>query len=282
MKFKITPEIIDLIIFGMENQSEEMVFDTHTFELVPATEIEPDAETDEERYLPLPEWNSTMGFQLMERFVAGLKNPLMREELRRALSTGRGVFRNFKNVIKQRMDIERLWFSFKERELKKLVLEWYNSYCEAWGLKKVSPEPEEEGEETEELILSDFEIRQGRGEELDTVLLWDRKAFFEMLDGYDERDIQGMYEKRREKLPNPHSEDSLVFLALTPGGEIAGFIWGVNDGEISGLTRIFQIYVSDEYKGLGLSRVLFDRYLSEACGRGCTSVRIKLMGNALN
>ncbi|MCK4542485.1 MAG: GNAT family N-acetyltransferase, partial [Spirochaetales bacterium] len=148
MKFIMTPEIMDQIIFGMENQEKTFILDTDTDHVVPAEETEKESF----RYIPIPEWKSSDGFQLMEMFTASMRNPILRERFREALSSGRGVFRSFKNILKERPEIERLWFSFKEKEMRKRVREWYNQLAEVWGLEKLGPEPED----TEELVMSDF------------------------------------------------------------------------------------------------------------------------------
>ena len=48
----------------------------------------------------LPEWDSAAGFKLREDFVSNLNSPLAHEALQEVLHSGRGVFRNFRNVIK--------------------------------------------------------------------------------------------------------------------------------------------------------------------------------------
>ena len=134
MEFDLSPELIDQIIFAMENQEKDYVLDTKTLELVPIDELPPELVEDEDRLIQLPEWYSVHGYNLMEKFVANLRNPLFRETLREILARGKGVFRQFKDTIKQRKDIERLWFSFKDREMKRVVLEWYNQLRESCGL----------------------------------------------------------------------------------------------------------------------------------------------------
>jgi hypothetical protein len=51
----------------------------------------------------------------MEHFAAGLRNPVVRNELTLALNRGRGVFRAFKDILSRYPETEKLWFSYKER-----------------------------------------------------------------------------------------------------------------------------------------------------------------------
>ena len=88
--------------------------------------------------------------------ITGIDDPVVREELRTALSAGHGVFRNFKDILRSHPEIERLWYSFKDREMRNIVLEWYNSLRDFWGLERIGSEPEE----TEEIVSHDFSFRE--------------------------------------------------------------------------------------------------------------------------
>jgi len=178
MKFELSKELIDQIIFAMEDQENEYYLDVEEGVVVPAEELIGEGlEGEEERYLSLPEWRSVDGFNLMERFTATLRNPLYRERLRQILSSGRGVFRQFKNALKERPDIEKLWFRFKNREMRKEVYRWYNALRESWGLKEV----EIDWEEPEDLVLSDFRVERWESPEDGLLLALDREGFQEMV-----------------------------------------------------------------------------------------------------
>ncbi|HZK19732.1 MAG TPA: GNAT family N-acetyltransferase [Treponemataceae bacterium] len=140
MNFELSDEMCNQIIFAMEDQEKGFVFDSVNCLPVEKKTIQ---NFDSDRYHSLPVWGSAHGFRLMERFVSLLRNPLAREELRSVLFVGRGVFRNFKNVLKRYPEIERLWFSFKEKEMKNEIYKWYNLLREAQGLKKIGDVPEE-------------------------------------------------------------------------------------------------------------------------------------------
>lgn len=276
-EFDLTPELIDQIIFGMENQEKGFVVDTHDREVLPADEV--DRTTDPDRYVDIPEWSSVHGFQLMEKFVTSLRNPLFREILRDALSSGRGVFRKFKDALKQRPEIERLWFSFKEKEMKRVVYRWYNQLREAWGLEQIGPEPED----TEELILSDLTIRPETGEHMDLIRELDRKAFFEMFPESSAAYVRDLYDRRREYFDLAMDDDALLLVAETPAREFAGFAWGAEEALDAGmaLSRLLQLYVIEEYRGLGLGRALLRRFCSVCAERQVARIRVELMGASL-
>lgn len=150
MEFELTPEITDEIIFAMEDQTGHSLFDSAECRCVSSRA--PKSPDDEDVCYAIPIWDSVSGFRMMERFVAQLRNPIVREELRSALSAGRGVFRNFKNILKSHPEIEHLWHQFKEREMRNTVFEWYNGLRDYWGLERIGYEPEE----TEDILSQDF------------------------------------------------------------------------------------------------------------------------------
>ncbi len=152
MEFDLTKEILDQIIFAMEDQTEESVVDRSSGEVIIVRGD--DGRYGGERYAPTPEWKPIDGYQLMERFVTGLRNPTLREELRAALGAGRGVFRSFKDALKKNPEIEKRWYLFKEREMRRVVLDWYNQARELEGLERLGLDPTDEGESSEELISS--------------------------------------------------------------------------------------------------------------------------------
>ena len=286
MDYELTHELIDQIIFGMENQAERVLFDSERGELVPEKELE--RPIDRDRYIELPEWNSLHGYQLMERFVHTLRNPIVRESLRDALSRGKGVFRNFKNVLRERSDIERLWFSFKEREMKAVVIDWYNELRELKGFEKMNFEPKDEAE-ADELVLTDFEIKPTDTTDPDIIeqlreLDWRgfQEAYVHLPADYTEH----LFRHAREGYTLSDRDSTFVLHAENPAGELAGFIWGVDEPADSEsyafdiYSTIKQLYISRAYRGLGLSKVLLHEYLKKANERIVKRVFISLPGNS--
>jgi len=232
MQFELTEALIDDILFSMEDQNGEFLLDTVEGIVVGGME-------GSERYISLPEWDSASGFRLMERFAAGSRNPMVRKDLSAALDRGRGVFRAFKDTLSRYPEAEKLWFSFKEKEMKREILRWYNGLREEWGLEKLGAEPEETGD----LLLEDFRFRPllkediGRAEELHLRCL----------------------EEYRETLAETVTGSFETGLAAeSAGSEFAGYISGiVKDTSL----YIKNLEVKPEFRGLGIGEALLSRFL---------------------
>jgi GNAT superfamily N-acetyltransferase len=165
--FDLTQELIDDILFWMESQNGHFAIDTMTGGIVNLEDLQDgpgeslrEGGASENRYADIPEWGPVDGFGLMENFTASLKNPPVRKKLAAALNQGRGVFRAFKNALAEFPHVEKLWFSYKEKELEKTVRMWYAGLCEEAGIQKIGKEPEE----TDELIIEDFLFAVEKGE----------------------------------------------------------------------------------------------------------------------
>jgi ribosomal protein S18 acetylase RimI-like enzyme len=278
MQFTLSPEITDQIIFAMENQTEKTVFDTEAKETLKESLLPKPVDTG--RYVDIPEWNSFSGFQLMEKFVAGLRNPVYREALRNALSRGRGVFRQFKDVLKENREMERLWYSFKEKEMKRLVKEWYLSLSELWGCENLDGDLEFL-EETEDIIAEDF-IFDTAADDIgfDTLKNYDKSGFFEAFAGYGPLRAEHLYSRRNSMLPEMDGPASKYCIARSPAGEFAGFIRAVSTAPKE--LKIVQIYILEEFRGLGLAAVLADHFIGELTETGeYQYIDIELAGSGL-
>jgi ribosomal protein S18 acetylase RimI-like enzyme len=272
MNFALTPQMIDKIGFAMEDQKEQFTVDADSGELVSLSSLG-DA-PDEERYVRLPRWGSAEGFHLMESFVTSLDNPAYREQLSRSLTMGRGVFRAFKDVLKQNKEIERLWFAYKEQRLRAVIVSWYNVHREARGLAKLPAEPEE----TDELVMSDFSFRWEEGGHLRDVEKLDRDAFFELFPHESPERLAEMFSEKRRGLPPAGGELAPLLISETPGGELAGFSWGVIDGTS---VHIVQLAVVPALRGLGLGEALLRKFLTGMRSRGMLRLTTELMGKSL-
>ena len=93
---RLTRELADQIVFGMENQDHVFYLDLDTQTIVPDPPGLGDSET---RYVRLPPWRSVDGHNLMARFVASLRNPIYRERLRTILASGRGALYLFQLIF---------------------------------------------------------------------------------------------------------------------------------------------------------------------------------------
>ena len=265
MEFELSPEVYDQIIFAMEDQSSSAYIHRRTGTLVQQRP------GDTSEFVPLPPWKPVDGFYLMERFVAAVSNRHVRGQLRAALSTGKGVFRSFKNVLKQSRDLERRWYRFKEREMQRVVLDWYNQEREAAGLERLGPEPEE----IEDLTISDFVVVVPGPEHLDGAHMVDAEALMETRQ-VSVRDLGSQLEQRRCALAAPGSH---LAVACAPEDEVVGLAWAREDA--GGEWELVQLAVMPYYRGLGLAARLLQALADAAEEHGVTTLRATLGATAL-
>jgi len=270
MNFALTAQMIDKIAFAMEDQKQKFAVDVESGELVA---LGADA-LSEERYVRLPRWGSAEGFHLMESFVTSLDNPAHREQLSRSLTMGKGVFRAFKDVLKQNKEIEKLWFSYKERRLRGVIVSWYNANREARGLAKLPVEVED----TDELLMSDFSFTWEVGSRAHAVHELDRDAFFELFPSETPAVLERRYAEKRGGLPEAGQLESPILMAETPSGELAGISWGVINGRS---VNVVQLAVSPAYRGTGLGEALLRQFLTGMRSRGMQRLVTELMGKSL-
>ena len=260
MEFELSPEVFDQIIFAMEDQSLNGYIHRRTGELV---QRPPD---DPAEFVPLPPWKPVDGFYLMERFVAAVSNRHFRQQLRVALATGKGVFRSFKNVLKQSRDLEWRWYRFKEKEMRRVVVDWYNQEREAAGLERLGPEPEE----TDDLTISDFVVVAATPMHLDGAHVADVEALMELR----QAPVQGLgsyLEQRRCELAAPGSH---LVVACAPHDEVVGMAWA--RASDAGEWELIQLAVMPYYRGLGLAARLLQTLADRAEEHGVATLRAQL------
>ena len=267
MKFELTEALIDEILFFMEDQEGDFMLDT--VEGIVAGGLDGpdffDEDLDDEdgeggeRYISLPEWDSSDGFRLMERFAASFRNPMVREELSSALSQGRGVFRAFKNVLVRHPEVEKLWYSFKDKEMKREVVRWYNGLREEWGLEQIGIEPED----TDDLVTEDFNFRPLRRDDVFLVEALHRRCLEEFGENITEVSRSGMNPLVETIINEAHvfsgySGSSSGIVAESSGGEFVGYISGtVSDSVL----YVQNLEVKDEFRGLGVGEAMLEKFL---------------------
>ena len=253
MRFELDDALMDDILFYMEDQEGEFLLDTQEGQVIDINNNDYDEEpdyNDDERFIDLPEWSPREGFRLMEKFTASLKNPVLRHELSLALSRNKGVFRFFKNTIEQYPETEKLWFNYKEREMKREVIAWYNALREEWGLEPIGSEPED----TLSLVLEDFVLREGKKADLEKAAALHKLC----VDEHEDKAISVVYESM-----NPHLfNDEFSFIAETANGDFCGYICAVKDSPSD--LRICALEVKSEYRCLGLGKTLLSKLLEKA------------------
>ncbi len=272
MDFPLTTQMIDKIIFAMEDQKTRYVADVATGELVPLAAG--GEHLPEDHYVALPRWGSAEGFHLMGSFVTTVQNPAHREVLVAALAAGKGVFRAFKDALKANPDIERMWFRYKEKRLRAVVVGWYNAVREARGLSRLDPEPEEVGD----LVASDFSFHWGAEGREKEVLRLDRDSFYELFPAEKPAVLAQRYAERRRDTPPPGTEGWPLLVAEGPGGSLAGMAWG----RIEGTTvHMLQLAVLPDLRGIGLGEAVLRRFLTGMRGQGMKRLTTELAGRSL-
>jgi len=243
----------------MEDQEKEFLVDTQEGIVISADEEEFDGDAEEGRYISMPEWDSSEGFRMMEHFTVTLRNALVREELSAALDRGRGVFRAFKNTLSRYPETEKLWFAYKEREMKRVVIAWYNALRESWGLELIGEEPED----IAGLALEDFYFREGTAEDIPSA----EKLHKDCIGEYGGADVLNGMGGR--VFPG-----DISFVAFTSGGEFAAYVSAQRMSEM--LLRICALETEQEYRGLGIGKALVARLLERADSLNIPNVIIDL------
>ena len=253
MNFELTDLLIDDIISAMENQDVEYAFDAKECQLVIS---DSDGHLhDDERYYILPEWGPSDGFELRESFVNNLHSPLAREELQSALHSGRGVFKNFRNVLKNYPEIDKRWHIFKHRFMSARINEWYNSLREIWGLEKLDQLPEMD----ESLVHDDFSFKEYDSVNDKKIILLNITA-----DACDDdtlpAEVNGaLYRLWRTQFEGNNAENQTGYICSSLSDEFAGCITAspVSENQEK-IVMITSLFVPENFRGLGIGTELIE------------------------
>jgi GNAT superfamily N-acetyltransferase len=265
MQFELTDALIDDIVFTMENQEWVSYLDTIEGVVVGEDLLEfgTIANDTEDRYIDLPDWDSSEGFNLMEQFAAGFKNKLIRTKLSSALNRGRGVFRAFKDTLAGYPEAEKLWFAYKDKEMKRAVIRWYNALREEWGLERIGEEPEE----TEDLVQEDFRFRPATAADTDKV------KELRQLCCAESPSLRSLLQwSFPGRLETTFTADCTL-VAETGGVDFAAYIsWAVTGKTAA----VIALEVRPEYRGLGVGEALLTRFLKIADAKGIAEILIDI------
>lgn len=265
MTFELTDNLLDEILSALENQEQMFMVDAKDGDLVPAEDA---AVEDGEQYYELPEWNSEAGFKLREDFVNNLHAPLAREALLDVLHSGRGVFRNFKDVLKNYPEVDKLWHSWKNRKMRSYIGGWYNDLRELWGLEKLDQTPEETGN----LIHDDFTFQEYdsvRDSELILRYLEDIRAVQGENDNWPQEIQNAVSELWRERFERGVNARQTGYICKTLSNEFAGCITVSSVSSQAEKTVVLtSFFVPETFRGLGIGSELFSMCLSDLQKRG--------------
>jgi len=254
VRLNVTEDILERVVYGMENQKDRLLLDPSDGLLCPEAD-------NNGTFIPLPPWGPTEGYRLMDGFAGTMADTFFRKRLLDILHSGSGVFRNFKDALKERPELEGLWRIYKKREMRKAALSWLSRWSDALALENLGEEPEE----WDQLSSAEFVIRDMHNEEWPQIKKWNQLADAENFPGLSSA------EWRIDSVKN----DNLL-VAEGPSGEIVGFTSLELANESGGVEgRLYQVYVLPELRGLGIGRMLIDASLKRAEQMGAVTLTVR-------
>jgi len=273
--FQLTTEIIDMIIFAMENQSEDYFVDLKTAAVISNEELSAGYDPDSS-VISVPEWLPSDGFQLMESFVVSLHNPLQKDSLRKILSAGKGAFKNFKSAVKEDQSLTQQWYQHKENIMSSRVIEWYNLNSEILKYKDIN----ENTDETENLVLSDFVFSINNTKWKNIIREKSAESIKESFE--DKKDLLGVYLIDRIDMFSDIPGNIPVFAcAESLDGSLAGLISGilVRTGPSRRMVAVVNaIWIEKKFRGLGIARHLIDLFSKKALENKAEKLIFELSG----
>lgn len=289
MVFTLDDLLIDNILFAMENQNGTFLVDAENHSVVEEGAVsaaEPCRSTEVkssdfrqaqgpnvERYYEIPLWTSGDGYEMLENFVGTLHNPICYAELRKVLTSGRGVFRGFKDVLKAYPEVEKKFNLYKEKVMKQKIISWYNNLREVWDLEKL---PEEDEANTEkDLVREDFEFSDfDMARDLKSVLDGEKFLLQEKEAEYQGEALDAVKEIFFRECN--HDTDELTgIVCKTLSGDFSGCILTVPCPQKAKFTVLMtDFFVLQNYRGLGIGGELLDCCLEKLRDRGVKRVFI--------
>lgn len=271
----LTDEFLYQIIFCMEDQSNEYCVDLKEGVICELAFVEHRRKENPQRFLDIPEWYPSDGFRTMEKFVSSLRNPLYRERLRLVLQSGRGVFRQFKDVLHEQPSLERLWYYYKDREIRRRIFYWYERHDEAFRLTRLGEDTPDDG--ADELVREDFTVTSDVSQWKDAIdRAGERVAARLRRTG---RTVDSHVARQIEEAWKLQAQDRHL-AAVSLAGQFAGFLrFRVFADEGFALVRCYAI--EEEFQGLGVFRYLFDTLCSLLAAEGIGEVVVRLAGDSL-
>ncbi len=268
--FDLSPELLNQIIHAMENQNADFLLDSTELVLLDAARV---PEPEDPTLIPVPTWEPSDGFAVMEGFAGSLSDVEWKERLREALHGGRGAFKRFKAAVKDNHYLEAQWRRYKRRRMQRVVYSWYNDLRRHWGLNPV--EPQEGHEDFESLLLEDFEIRSTRlGTFRSDIQRLHRAAHLELCRKLPAGVAEALYDEPSWAIGGDDSTEPAPdgILALAPEEEVAGVVWGRRRDVMEELE---QILVLPLFRGIGLGALLFDRWVEGAIKSGARYLMVR-------
>ena len=272
--FELTRDVVDDIIFAMEDQDGAWMVEVESGRLIARAEAcEEGDQVDLPRpeTVPVPDWSPREGFKLMEGFAGRVRQPTARHALHEALAHGRGVFKAFKAALVPYPEIERSFRESKTSVMGRVIRQWYDDLREAKGLERIGAEPED----SSDLISSDFGYCSGLA-----------SAAREMMKGL----LTQVGNEIAPEVPTAIAAREMRLLGEDLDGDDWVGVW-VEDGEggcIAGaagrrefeagqaIGHVFFLGVDPEFRNLGFARSLVEKLSAELGGNDGALILIDL------
>jgi hypothetical protein len=232
----LTSDLIQEIMYGMQNQKDECLFYPDVAAVV-SRDSEKMEQSDPGEGISLPAWSSKDGFALMVKFLPHCPNRNITAKLKNILdSHQKGVFKAFREVLEADEESLRKWYDFRDSEMGKVIRHWY--------FELSLPVECDDDSDVKELSLSDFSISKDCGS----------------------------YEAEILKITGPLSSCD-AFVCLGPFDAPAGFICYSKDSR--GGWVIPAYYVNPEYRRIGVFDLLFQSLLNEISSASSKQMKVQ-------
>ena len=182
------------------------------------------------------------------------------------MHSGRGVFKNFRNALKNYPEIDKRWHIYKHRFMSARINEWYNSLREIWGLEKL----DQLSESDETLVHDDFSFKEyDFSADKNTILL-------NITSGACEDETlppeinEAFYGLWRSQFEGASAGEQTGYICFSISEEFAGCITASpllqNQEKIVMITSLF---VPEQFRGLGIGAELIEMCISRLtdCGK---------------
>ena len=271
----LSDEFLYQVIFCMEDQANEYCVDLKDGVVTEVEFVADRREIEPPRFLDLPPWYPSDGFRTMEKFVSTLRNPVYRERLRQVLQSGRGVFRQFKDVLHEQPTLERLWYYYKDKEIRRRIFHWYERHDEAFRLARLGEEVPDEG--SGELVREDFVVTEDAEPHKKEIYELCELALHRVL---AQESPHAQYLSLQVRAAWKEHPDDAHVIATTLAGDFVGFIrYHIHQPDQVGVIRCYA--VREEFQGLGVFRYLFGSLCRFLASCGVRDLVVPLAGDSL-
>lgn len=263
MNFDLTDELSDSIISAMDNQNCTFLVDASAGVLIEQSDS---VKSDDDKFYNLPEWRPSDGFSMRESFVNTLHSPLAHDELQSVLHSGRGVFKNFKIVLKQYPEVEKRWHIYKNKIMLERIHQWYNDLREVWGLERL----DQLSEADESLVYDDFSFSEYESEKNQEEVLFNTSAFLQDENQNLPSEIKcAVYELWSKQFKEADQTPQIGFVCHSFSEDFAGCITASQlFNTQKKIMVITSLYVPQQFRGLGIGTELISQCITKIQEKG--------------